>query len=146
MKRGPNQRLHDHQRFTIEEVAEDGKPIAPEKNVQKFVAQCGVFVRTIPITIREWHKPKADGVSYVDDRSKEVLWNKLMTNFTLPPEVDAENPVIARKVKAWALKKMAQQFCNYKKRLHTDFILGKKPLKFEGAYEKIKDQWPDFVK
>ena len=116
-----------------------GEPLEPKKCANAFVKQCGVIVRDrIPITIREWHKPKADGVSYVDDRAKEVLWNKLMTNFTLPPKVDAENPVIARKVKAWALKKMAQQFCNYKKILHKDFILGKKPLKFEGAYEKIK--------
>jgi hypothetical protein len=55
-----------------------------------------VIVRdSIPISIQEWNKPKADdGVTYVEDRCKEMLWNMLMTNFTLPPEVDPNNPVI----------------------------------------------------
>ena len=97
--------LADHQRFTIDEVAEDGKPIAPAKNAKLFVSQCGVIVRdSIPITIREWNNQKADGVSYVEDRSKDMLWNTLMTNFTLPKELDLDNRVIERKVRAWTLK------------------------------------------
>ena len=35
-----------------------------------------------------------------------------MTNFSLPPEEDPNNPVIERKVKALALKKMAELFKN----------------------------------
>ena len=94
--------LGDNERFKIEEVAADGKPIHPAQNANRFISQCGVIVRdSIPISIQEWNKPKADGVSYVDDRSKDELWNTLMTNFTLSPEVE-------QKVKAWALKKMAQ--------------------------------------
>jgi hypothetical protein len=35
-----------------------------------------------------------------------------MINFSLPAEEDPNNPVIQRKVKKWALKKMAEQFKN----------------------------------
>ena len=136
-----------NQRLRIEDVAEDGEPTAPRKNAQLFVAQCGVIVRdTIPITIQEWNKPKkADGVTYVEDRCKDELWNTLMTNFTLPEEVDPDNRVIEQKVKAWALKKMADQFKNHKKRLHRDYVLKKKTPEFTGAYEKLKDHWAEFM-
>jgi hypothetical protein len=138
--------LSDNERFKIEEVDADGKPIAPKRNADAFISQCGVIVRdSIPISIQEWNKPKADGVSYVDDRSKETLWNTLMINFTLPPEVDPNNKVIEPKVKAWALKKMATQFYNSKKRLHQDYVLKDKTPTFTGAYEKIKDHWDAFV-
>jgi hypothetical protein len=121
-------------RFKIEEVAEDGEPIAAAKNAKLFVSQCGVIVRdNIPITVREWRKPKVDGVSYVEDRSKEDLRNTLMAHFTLPEEVDPLNKVIKRKVRAWALKKMAVQFNNHKKRFHRDDILKEKTPEFTGA-------------
>ena len=115
--------MGDHQRFTIDEVAEDGEPIAPARHAIIFTRQCGVVVRdSIPITTREWNKPHADGASYVDGRTKEMLWTNLMANFTLPPEEDEEQKVIEPKVKAWALKKMAEQFCNFKKILYKDYI------------------------
>ena len=41
---------------------------------------------------------------------------------------------------------MADQFRHWKKRLVAEFVNKDKTPKFEGAYEKIKDQWPDFVK
>ena len=52
-----------------------------------------------------------------------------MVNFTLPaPEVDSDEEdlqrkkdIIEQKVKKWALSKMAQQFCNWKKRLNNKF-------------------------
>ena len=52
--------------------------------------QCGVVVRDyIPITVREWHKPRAGGVRYVSPLAKVKLWKKVMVHFTLPaPEVD----------------------------------------------------------
>ena len=113
--------MSENQRFTIEEVAANGLPIAPEKTAKLFVSQCGVIVRdNIPITIRDWNKPKADGVPYVDDRSKDMLWSTLMTNFTLPPEVDPD------KVKEWTLQKMAEQFRNHKKRLYKEYVLKKR--------------------
>ena len=101
--------MGNNERFKIEEVAADGKLIRPTQNANQFISQCGVIVRdSIPISIQEWNKPKAEnGLTYVEDRRKEMLWNTLMTNFTLPPEVDPNNKVIKRKVKAWTLKKMA---------------------------------------
>ena len=106
--------MADHQRFTIDEVTEDGEPIAPKVNVHLFVNQCGVVVRdNIPITTREWNKPKVDdgSVSYVDQRSKDALWDTLLSHFNLPPECDGEEGLSRRmKVKEWALKKMATQF------------------------------------
>ena len=41
---------------------------------------------------------------------------------------------------------MAAQFCNWKKRLHQNYILKNKTPTFTGAYEKIKDHWDTFVK
>ena len=121
--------MGEHERYRIEEVAEDGEPIAPADVAKKIIKQCGVVVRDyIPITVREWNKPKAAGVCYVGAKGKDNLWKKLMVNFTLPaPEVDPnevdpneedpneEDPngnTIERKVKKWALKKMAEQFTN----------------------------------
>ena len=88
--------MGENERFTIEEIAADGKPTAPKQTADRFISQCGVVVRdSIPISIQEWNKPKADdGVSYVDDRSKDELWNTLMTNFSLPPEVDPNSNVV----------------------------------------------------
>ena len=68
-----------------------------------------VVVRdNVPISIQEWNKKKDNAVSYVDDRSKDELWNSLMTNFSLPPEEDPNNPVIGPKFKKWTLKKIAE--------------------------------------
>ena len=112
--------MNDHERYRIEEVDKDGQPIAPKDVAKKFVKQCGVVVRDyIPITIREWHGPRAEGVSYVGPKGKENLWNKLMVNFTLPEvDPDEEEPneedterkkaALEEKVKQWALKKMAE--------------------------------------
>jgi len=44
--------LGDDIKLNIDEAAEYGEPIAPEKNARKFINQCGVIVRdNIPITI-----------------------------------------------------------------------------------------------
>ena len=84
--------MGDHERFRIDRLAADGRPIEPKDVSRKIVKQCGVLVRDyIPITVREWHKPKEEGVSYVGPKGKETLWKKLMVNFTLPaPEVDSD--------------------------------------------------------
>ena len=70
----------------IEVVSPEGKPLEPKANANKFVHQCGVIVRdNVPISVREWNKPaKVEGVSYVNDRLKDVLWDKLIAHFTLP--------------------------------------------------------------
>ena len=149
--------MDPNQRLSIDEIAANGKPMEPKEHATKFVNQCGVIARdTIPITIQEWNKPTKSGagVSYVDDRAKDDLWNKLMANFNLPPdynEIDADGTPIPGglerrlRVKEFALKKMAEAFRNYKKRLHTDYVLKKKTPVFKGVLEKLKDQWPEFV-
>jgi hypothetical protein len=151
--------LDDNVRYRIEVVAKDGQPIAPDDVRQKFVKASGVVVRDyIPITVREWHRPRDPGVRYVGDNGREMLWKKLLVNFTLPaPEVDpeAEEPTeediqrqkeaLVKKVKDWTLRKMAEQFKNWKKRLYTDFILKDKTPDFDHGYEKIRDDWPEFV-
>ena len=43
------------------------------------------------------------------------------------------------KVKEFALKKMAEQFKNHKKRLFRDYVQKNKTPDFTGAHEKIKD-------
>ncbi len=153
--------MEDHERCTITEIAVDGEPISPKAHAKKFVSQCGVIVRdTIPITTQEWKKPaKGDeGVTYVDTRSKNLMFRKLLVNFILPEPTDSEcendrpdpeDPeliIVQRRVKKWALKKMAVQFNGYKKKLDNLFVKEKKTPDFNGPYEKIKDHWEAFVK
>jgi hypothetical protein len=132
--------LRQDERFTITEIVKDGQPIAPKRTKDAFVHQCRVVVRdSVPISIVQWNKSKDDPeVSYVQDRQKDDLWTSLMTNFSLPPE---EEP----KVKAFALKKMAELFRNWKKELNTKFVEKEKTPEFIGRYEKIRDHWPAFV-
>ena len=40
---------------------------------------------------------------------------------------------------------MAEQFKNWKKRLHANFILKDKTPEFDKGYEKIRDYWEEFV-
>ena len=140
-------------RYRIERVSPGGEPVSPPDVRKKFVKACGVVVRDhIPITFREWLKPKAEGVSYVGTAAKENLWRKLMIHFTLPaPEVDPdeEEPneeemkrrkeALEKKVKAWALKKMGDLFRAWKKRLNQEFIEKDKTPDFDNGYEKIRD-------
>src|SRR5664279_1541068 len=101
----------------IELVYPEGKPLLPKANANKFVHQCGVIVRdNVPISVREWNKPtKVKGVSYVDNRLKDVLWDKLIAHFTLPVlDSIAKTNDMREKVKHFALKKMAEQFNKYK--------------------------------
>jgi hypothetical protein len=73
----------------------DGQTIAPKRTKDAFVHQCGVVVRdNVLISIQQWNKKKDPEVSYVQDRLKDDLWTSLMTNFSLPPEEDPNNPVI----------------------------------------------------
>ena len=93
----------------------------------KFINQCGVLARdNLPITVQEWVKPKdvQARVTYVSDRAKEDLWNKLMANFNLPSDYQEEdeegnpNPegeARKLKVKQFGLSKMAEAFRNFEK-------------------------------
>jgi hypothetical protein len=90
----------------------------------------------------------------VNKRSKKDLWRKLMANFILPPEYskkdDDGNEILVgrertRRVKQYALKKMAKAFRGFKKMLYAKYIVKQKTPVFEGAYEKLRQQWPEFV-
>ncbi|XP_048554067.1 uncharacterized protein LOC125535051 [Triticum urartu] len=101
----------------------------------------------IPISIEQWLKPKDKDsqVSNVSDRQKADLWTALQENFTFPPEEDPENPVRKPMIKAYALKKMAELFRRWKNELKSSFVNQDKTPEFIGRFEKIKDQWPEFV-
>ncbi|KAK1603779.1 hypothetical protein QYE76_027452 [Lolium multiflorum] len=83
---------------------------------------------------------------------------KLLVNFIFPEPTDSdsendrpdpEDPElnsVQRRVKKWALKKMAVQFNDYKKKLDSFFVKKGKTPDFKGPYEKIKDHWEEFVK
>src|SRR5664279_2347992 len=140
--------MGDTKHLTIDAVSEDGEPLEPRKTTTAFVCQCGVLVRdNIPITIREWNKPaKVDGVSFVDDRSKDWLWESLMSHFNLPVLATPElTDAMKSKVKKWALKKMATQFQTFKKRLYKNYLKEKKAPEFTGPLEKHRDHWDAFV-
>jgi hypothetical protein len=110
---------------------------------KKCVSQYGVLVRdNIPSTTQEWKKTNMEGVSYVDTRSKNTLFRKLLVNFTLPeptqdePENDRPDPkdpelnIVQRRVKKWPLSKMETQFNKYKKKLDNMFVKKKKDSGF----------------
>ena len=140
--------MDKEERYKIDVISPAGQPILPKRTKHAFTYQCGVLVRdSIPITIEQWNKKKDDpSVTFVHDRQKEVLWSDLLKNFILPPEEDPTTPpVIEPKVKAYALKKMAELFKNWKKNLNTQFVEKNKTPDFTGIYVKIKDQWPAFV-
>src|SRR3954471_16765216 len=143
---------------TIEVVdSATGRPLEPRKNATKFINQCGAIVRdNVSITVQEWNEPKARvGSSFVDKRTKKDCFNKLMEHFVLPPEyskVDKEGNKIPenkerrRLVKRFALHKMADAFRKFKQNLAHDCVNKNKTPDFKGQYEKLKHDWPEFVK
>ena len=150
--------MKDHEKYRIDEIATDGEPIAPEDVKTKFIKQCRVVVREyVPITFQEWNKTNRPGGSFVGPVGKDNLWKRLKVNFILPePEVesDVEDPeqeleirknIIEEKVKKFALMKMAQQFCNWKKRLYNEFVKKDKTPDFSlKMCMKLKDDWEAF--
>ena len=88
-KRGPAQEMSSKERLIIESVYRSGEPASPVKTATKFTNQCGVIVRDlIPISIEEWNEPAKEddrpAVSFVSERSKTTLFDKLMNHFSLP--------------------------------------------------------------
>src|SRR4051812_46927163 len=75
---------------------------------------------------------------------KDDLRKELKANFTLPPEEDPEKPVIEKLIKSAALKKMAELFRRWKNELKR-FVDKKERPQFISKYEKIRDQWLEFV-
>jgi hypothetical protein len=122
----------------IEEVSRLGEPLLPIANAKAFINQCRVIVReNIPITIREWNKPKADIVMFVSNSCKEELWESLMKDFTLPVlGTTALTDAVSRKVKLWVFKKMATQSQTFKKRLYRYYLKENQAPEFTGYLEK----------
>jgi hypothetical protein len=78
------------------------------------------------------------GATFVSKRSKKDLWRKLMADFILPPEYsktdDDGNEILGgherrRRVKQYALKKMAESFWGFKKMLYAKYIAKEKTLR-----------------
>ena len=157
-KRGKTKTLKQGVIYTIDVISPKGKPLEPEEAYTKFINQCGVVVRdSVPITVQEWHEPvKARvGSSFVSKRKKKECWRTLMEHFILPPEYrkkdefgndDPEGRKRRRLVKEFALQKMATAFRTYKKNLAAQYVEKGKTPDFTGQYEKLKDDWPEFVR
>ena len=150
-KRGPAKEMASGEHLIIESVFHTGEPAHPKKTATKFRNQCGVIVRDlIPISVQEWNQPAKEedrpGVTFVSDRAKETLFDKLMTHFTLP-ECDNEEQAkeMLEKVKHWSLKKMAEAFNAYKKRLWKEYQKKERVPIFEGPLEKQRQHWPSFL-
>jgi hypothetical protein len=145
--------LDDTVRYRIEVVGVDGKPQVPHDVAKKFLKQCGVLVRDyISITVQEWNRPSGGGVPYVSDIAKDKLLAKLMSNFLLPRQdvnPDEEERAIeelVKRVKKFALIKMAEALKNWKKKLYNNFVKLDKTPDFNHGYAKLRHQWADFVK
>jgi hypothetical protein len=84
----------------------------------------------VPISIQYWYKPKvAKGepeeaepeecatVNYITKVLEDRLWESLIPHFNLPVTESLEDAEKQKeKVREWALKKIAAQFNNHKKR------------------------------
>jgi hypothetical protein len=106
--------------YTFEIILPTGEPKLPKKVADTFKKQCGVLVRDhVPISVREWNKRKgADDSEYVTERYNESIWNDLMAHFNLPKYEDEDaTRQLRAKVKQWTLKKMAELFRVWKKKL-----------------------------
>jgi hypothetical protein len=112
-----------------------GEPKLPKKAADIFKKQYGVLIRDhVPISVWEWNKRKeAADSDYVTKRYKDNLWNDLMSHFNLP---ECENEDAARKlrakVKQWTLKKMAELFRVWKKKLWKNYLKIKEVPVFKG--------------
>jgi hypothetical protein len=114
----------------------------------------------VPISIQYWYKPKAAkreleepepeegaAVNYVTKIMKDRLWESLIPYFTL---LATETIVLIvtqkEKVREWALKKMAAEFNNHKKRLWNAYVnADRQAPEFTGPNENLRDHWDAFV-
>ena len=87
--------------------------------------------------------------------NEKGLLEKAYGTFHLPPEynkVDEFGNEVPggrqrrRLVKEFALQKMGEAFRNFKKNLTRDYVNKGKTPDFNGQHEKLKDDWPEFVR
>ena len=139
-KTRPDQKVgRNYALYICGHISPTGEPKEPKKAADVFKKQCGVLIRDhVPITVREWNKRKgANDSDYVAERYKEGLWTDLMAHFILPElEDEAGTAKLRDKVKEWTLKKMAELFRVWKKRLWQDYKKKKTAPVFEGHLAK----------
>ena len=129
--RGPTKKIKEIKIIT--RVAEDGTPVSPKSVATTFTNFCGSVVRdNVPINIQRWRKQGPNDQSFVPDRQKEMLWTEVKEQFRLPEGTDEQ------KVKAFALKKMAEQLRSYRKRMHNEFVKKGTTPDFE-KFPKLRD-------
>ena len=88
--RGPAKKLKEGVKYNIDAIKTNGEPLAPKNIANKCVRQCGVLLKDqLPISLQEWTEPskKCPDLTFVDDRAKSMLWEKLMEHFTLPDQL-----------------------------------------------------------
>jgi hypothetical protein len=127
-------------RHIITEEDADGRPSAPAQAAKSFVRHSGWVVRdNVPVSKVYWRKTRARGGddSFVPELEKEMLWTTILETFTLL--AGTEN--IA---KQWTLKKMVEQFKNFKGDLYKKYILKGQTPNFD-IFPKLRDHWNDFV-
>ena len=137
--------MKDGVKYNIDAIKPNGEATEPKKNAGKFIRQCGVLVKDkIPISIQEWKKAATErpDLNFIDQRAKDLLWESLMSHFTLPDHfTDAD----VQKVKDAALRKMAIAFNTRKKSIWANYVKGgNKTPEFTGTLEKQRDHWDTF--
>jgi hypothetical protein len=129
LPRGPTKKIN--QVWILESVKEDGEPEGPKDAVTKMINFLGALVRdSVPLNVADWRQyPGAQ---------KDLLWNEVKARFTLPLGVDED------KVKEWALRKMAEQHRNHRKRLHNQYVKKGTTPDFQ-KFPKLRHGWVDFL-
>ena len=132
--------LKDGVKYNIDSVKPSGEPRSPKNIANKWTSQCGVLVKDkLPISIQEWKEPwtKRPGVTWVDDKAKQDLWDSLMEHFTLP---DYFTKADVDKVKGAALKKMTIAFNTHKKTVWANYLAAeRKTPEVTGTLEKQRE-------
>ena len=73
--RGPTKKLKEGIKYNIDAIKDNGEPVKPKKNADKFIRRCGVLVKDqLTISIQEWRKPAKPrpDLTFVDDRAKKT--------------------------------------------------------------------------
>jgi hypothetical protein len=149
------------QHYTIGLLSIDGELLESKGVANAFTTQCGCLVRDmVLISIQYWYKPKAAkgepeeaeqeegaAVNYITKIMKDRLWEIPHSTFHSAGTETLELAETQKeKVREWALKKMAAQFNNHKKRLWTAYVnADREAPEFTGPNENLRDHWDAFV-
>lgn len=138
-QRGPARKIEG--RHVITGVGQDDRPIAPADAARNYVHHSGWVVRdNIPINIVNWHRRREHGddeLPFLPDAQKDMLWKTMLETFMILEEHQA-------KVREWTLKRMAEQFQDFKGDLYKKYILKGLTPNFDN-FPKLTDHWNEFV-